>query len=255
MHVIAKRLLALCCTGLLAAACDAGTDPGVGGTLAISVTAAQNGAAGSSLTSARDLVQSDGDLVQSDGTNTLTLSRIAIVFSEIELERSDESDCDDDNCEEFEFGPLLLEVDLDGAVEQVVSAVIPAGSYDELEFEIEKPGDDSHAAAFIQQNPDFRDVSIRVEGMWNAEAFVFVRDLDQELEFYLSPALVIEEGSSTPANLTLSIDVAMWFTDSAGALIDPRTAVHGGPNEELVERNIKRSMDAFEDDDRDGEHH
>jgi len=35
-------------------------------------------------------------------------------------------------------------------------------------------------------------------------------------------------------------------------LIDPATANKGGANENLVKENIKRSMKAFEDKDRDG---
>ncbi len=38
-----------------------------------------------------------------------------------------------------------------------------------------------------------------------------------------------------------------------GSLIDPRTAGDGGPNEGLVEDNIRASIDGFEDEDEDGE--
>ena len=37
-------------------------------------------------------------------------------------------------------------------------------------------------------------------------------------------------------------------------LVDPNTALAGEPNEELVEDNIERSFELFEDDDHDGEH-
>ena len=41
--------------------------------------------------------------------------------------------------------------------------------------------------------------------------------------------------------------------DAQGNLVDPATANADGPNEELVENNIQRSLNVFEDDDHDGE--
>jgi len=44
-----------------------------------------------------------------------------------------------------------------------------------------------------------------------------------------------------------------WVVDGSGNLIDPRTANKGGANEGLVKENIKQSVEAFEDDERDGD--
>jgi hypothetical protein len=63
---------------------------------------------------------------------------IRLIVSEIELERA-EGACvgeDDDDCEEFEGGPFLVNL-LDGTGDEVVNAIIPAGSYTEFEFEVE----------------------------------------------------------------------------------------------------------------------
>ncbi len=65
-------------------------------------------------------VRSVFDVEQSDGTNVLVMSRVAIVLRDIELERQFD-DCpepgeefDEDECEKFETGPILLELPLDG---------------------------------------------------------------------------------------------------------------------------------------------
>jgi hypothetical protein len=197
-------------------------------------------------------------VTQSDGSNTLEFTRVAMVMREIELELASGDGCDDtgdtdthDDCEEFEAGPLLLELPLDGTVSHVVSIEIPAGTYDEIEFDIHKaelPEDQ----AFLDQFPDFEGVSIRVEGTWNREAFVFLQDLDEEQEIELRTPLVIGEGSDAN-NLTLEMDIGTWFLDEGGTLVDPRTANEGGEHEGLVEDNIKQSIEAFEDDDEDGE--
>ena len=241
---------------LLAAgvACADGTGVADAGSVSLS-TVATAGALPAGVTAA------SGELTQTDGVHTLVLQRVAVVVREIELERLEGDDCpndlESDDCEEFETGPVLLELGLDGLVEQMVSIVVPAGRYDELEFEIHKPDDDTSSdLAFVAANPDFEQVSIRVEGTFDGEDFVFLQDVDEEQELDLSPPLdVIGGGSAT--NVTLRMDVATWFVRSDGSLVDPRTANKGGPNESLVEQNIEDSIEAFEDDDHDGDddHH
>ena len=194
-------------------------------------------------------------LVQSDGANTLVLDRVAIVLRELELERQGD-ECDAmgsaDQCEKFEVGPRLLELPLDGGLFAVGNVAVPPGSYDEVEFDIHKPSEGSaDDAQFIQSNPDFAEVSIRVEGTYNGEAFVFLQDLMEKQERELTPVLAVEAGMA-PSNLTLEMDVLTWFTDAQGQLVDPETANKGGDNENLVEANIKASIDAYKDDDRDG---
>jgi len=247
----------------LAAACsdDASTSPmgpGSGGgetgsvTLSLAVAAP---AAASALLASPALF----DIVLNDGASELVMTRVAMVLREIELERQFDDDCDDhvsgsdDDCEEFSTGPMILELPLDGSVDQVLSiSGVPADTYDEVEFEIHKPEDDSaEDIAFLQANPDFRRVSIRVEGTFDGAPFVYTTDLNEEQEHALVPPLVVTDGSA-PVNVTLSVDVGGWFL-VGGTLVDPRSANEGGPNESAVEDNIERSIDLFEDDDRDGD--
>lgn len=197
------------------------------------------------------------DIEFSDGASTLTLTRVAIVLRDIELEKQfdecdDISGSDDDGCEEFESGPFILELPLDGAVENAITVSnVPAGTYDELEFKVHKPEDDTSSDFdFLARNPDFRDVSIRVEGDFDGLAFVYETDLNERQEIPLSPPLVVTDGTSL--NITFSVDVATWFRTPGGLLIDPASANKGQPNEQLVEDNIEASIDIFEDNDRDG---
>lgn len=190
-----------------------------------------------------------------DGTNTLVIESVKMVLKEIELEQDDDDGIacavgtqDDDDCEELEFGPVLVDLPLGaGAVAEIAVEVTP-GSYDELEFKIHKPEDDD--AAFVAANPDFADASIRVTGTWNGAPFVFETNLSEEQEIDLVPPLVV--GETQAVNLTLFVDIATWFRDGS-ALINPATATTGQPNESKVEENIKVSLNAFEDDDRDGD--
>ena len=203
-----------------------------------------------------------GVQVQGDGTRTLELTRVAVVIRKIELERADGPESvaamgsegeDHGDLEELEFGPLLVEIPLDGEVDRVFSVTLPEGRYEEVELEIHKPShDDDSDATFLQEHPDFMGVSIRVEGTFDGEPFVFTQDLDAEQEYDLVPPL--EVGPDVPAtNLTLSIDLTTWFTRADGSLVDPATAGRGGAAYEVVKENIKRSFHAFEDDDHDGD--
>lgn len=238
---------------------DAGTQ-----TLEISVSVAPNFPNG--------VAKGGSGLELTDGTNTLDIMYVGVVLREIELERVEGLDCDlfdddefgddhseggdsdegehDDDCEEFETGPFLLEPALDGSVEHIASIEIPEGFYNELEFDIHKVSDEEDID-FIAAHPEFEGISIRVDGTFNGVSFVFTQDLDEKQEIEFDTPIEISANAG-PANITLHLDLATWFVTDLGDLVDPATANSGGDNEGLVERNIKHSIDVFEDNDRDG---
>jgi len=189
------------------------------------------------------------------GTDTLILSSVEMVLRKVELERLGSSDCDvqPDVCEDFEAGPVLVDVPLDGTVQTEFALPIPAGSYGQLEFDIHKVSkDDAEDASFRAAHPDFVEKSIRVTGTFNGQAFVFETDLNVEQELDLSPPLVIDAPGS-PANITVLVGLDGWFRDGANGLLDPATGNKGQPNESIINENIKTSIEAFEDEDRNGE--
>ena len=189
------------------------------------------------------------------GTDTLIITSAQIVLREIELKRIDTADCDsqldDDGCEEFEAGPVLVSLPLTAGAETEFELDIPPATYSEIEFDIHKVEDEPSDIVFLQQHPEFDKLSIRVMGSYNGNDFLFESDLGVEQELDLVPVLVVEEGSGS-TNITVFVDIDAWFRDQSGDLIDPDTANDGGPNKSLVEDNIKQSMEAFEDDDRSG---
>lgn len=198
------------------------------------------------------------DRVFMDGASTLTLTRVAMVLRDVELEQEfgeceDLPDVIDDDCEEFETGPFLLELPMDASVQTAFAiSDVPLATYDELEFKVHKPEDAVDGdTSFLTLNPDFVGVSIRVEGDFDGTPFVYESDLNAEQETQLSPPLVVTDGASI--NVTFSVDVSSWFRALDGSLIDPVTANKGELNEGIVEENIIASIDIFEDDDHDGD--
>ncbi len=130
---------------------------------------------------------------------------------------------------------------------------VEPGTYDEIEFDIHKvSNDDPEDADFRAAHPDFIGVTIRVQGTYNGTPFTYTTDLNEEQEFEIAPPLVIDENTGS-VNLTIRFDLSQWFRDGQGGLLDPATGNKGGDNESLINENIKQSLEAFEDEDRDGE--
>lgn len=193
------------------------------------------------------------------GNDTIVIRSVELVLREIELKRVEAASCDavmgNDDCEEFEVGPVLVTLPLGGTATATVVAVdAPAGIYDQLEFEVHKP-ESSDDAAFIAAHPDFDGVAIRVIGTYSQAGarsdFVFTSDLSAEQQVLLSPPVTVSDGVAT--NVTLRLDIGSWFLNAGGtALIDPSSANKGQPNESVAKDRIQASIDAFRDDDHDG---
>ena len=230
--------------------CSAQDGNGVGLSIAIPLSASAK-----ALTSTGGVTATPGAggvLLLSDGTHNLTLQSVGIVLREIEFKRAEDTrECaaageESDACESFEMGPMLLSVPLDGSVKHEISTAIPAGTYDEVEFDIHKVEGEKDAA-FITEHPEFDKLSIRVTGTFDAAAFTFSSEMDEEQELKLIPPLSVTDGVAT--SVTLSIDVLNWFTNKSGALVNPTDK----EQKDVIKENIKRSLKSFEDKDEDGE--
>jgi hypothetical protein len=229
-------------------ACDSAA-PGGGGQVSFNVATTTQGAAPSRPVAAPDTLLDAGG-------NVLVLTRVEIVLRDIELKRQNHSSCDsltagDDDCEEFEAGPVLIDLPLNGGVNHEFTIAVDSGTFDELELKVHKPEDDGDARdqAFLAAHPDLSDVSIRVTGTFNGTAFTYTTDLGADQEFSINPPLVV--GSQTDVAVTLNVDVSGWFLSGA-TLVNPALALKGGAFESVVENNIEASFEAFHDDDRDG---
>lgn len=202
------------------------------------------------------------------GGHTLVLNKVELVISEFQLKRvSNSADCSssgsgsqsgsggddthpDDDCEEVEAGPFLLDLPLGGGVQRVVSVEVDTGTYRRADYKIHKPEDHGADATFLAQHPDLKGVSVRVSGAYDGKSFVYVTDLTASQRNELVPPLVVAAKGAT--NFTLVVDISKWFVTAGGGLVDPVTALKGSPNDNLVRDNIRRSFRCFNDRDRDG---
>ena len=243
-------------------ACDGSTVAGPDGSeeeapvsMAFSDGTAAGGTASTSKAAAgqRTLIDPDG--------NQLRLDRVEMVVREIELDRAngdencsseDRPNSDDDNCAEVESGPVLVSLPLDGdAPAVVVDTTLPAGRWDDVEFEVHKPEAESSTPDFLEGTDFPLETSIRVQGRYTpsggaAQDFTFTSDLNAEREIAFEPPLEVTADNAN--NVTFSVNVDAWFRRADSTLVNPV----GGSFGELIEENIESSIEGFEDDDRDG---
>ena len=103
--------------------------------------------------------------------------------------------------------------------------------------------------AFQKANPDFRDISVRLEGTYNGKAFTFVNDVEAKLNVPLTAPLAIKAGGD---NVTVTLDLAPWFVNASGGLYNPADANTAGVVRAKVQNAIRASFRAFRDKNRDG---
>ncbi len=176
--------------------------------------------------------------------SAVTITSAQVVIEEIEFESSYEDTMD------FKLAEPFVQDLLSGSnLHEITTVEVPFGTYKEMEIKIDKLDEEKSAA--YAQNPELRNLSIRVEGYLNNErssAFVFESDLSQEQEQEFNPSLVLDE-TNPATNLVLTLDMASWFVDSNNQPLDPNLA----ENKSRIESNIKSSFTVFEDEDDDGE--
>jgi hypothetical protein len=195
----------------------------------------------------------DYDITVTIGPNTVVITKAQLVIRKMELKQNAATTCPDDDqshadCDELKLGPMLVDLPLTATASTAITAAVPEGTYNEIEFQIHRPTNNTSDATFAAANPNFANASIRVEGTYNGSAFVFTSQISQSMELEFNPPVVINADNK---NVTIALDINSWFKVN-GAVINPTTANPGQPNEQAVSQNIKASLHAFEDDDRNG---
>jgi hypothetical protein len=157
----------------------------------------------------------------------------------------DHGDDGDDACE-LEFGPFAIDLsgsELAGGVHWMFDVPVPAGTYDEIEIEVNtvparKAGDDAVLAELAALH-----ASVAVWGTFDGEDFLFTTPM--EIEGERRGAFVVDD-ESAPA-VTFDIDPTGWFGAGEDRL-DPRDPTSQG----RILANIRASIRLDRDDDGDG---
>jgi hypothetical protein len=192
---------------------------------------------------------SPGSSLQKIANDTLELTEVKLLLSNIELEIDDGTEGDDGEDESYMVlvNPIVINLNLDGTATNFALASVPPGLYEEVEFVIHKV-----EASETPPDPEFKEgdadslrYSVITKGNYNSVPFVYKskKSAHQEIEFE-TPIEIVDNGV---VNLSIPIDPHTWFYKE-GILLDPSNPA----NENDIDNNIKESFgDAYEDDDDD----
>jgi hypothetical protein len=158
--------------------------------------------------------------------------------------------------EEIEVGPFVLAIDLSspGVNKAIPDVAIPDGIYAGVEFEIHRAraGETLNLTRTALGTP-MEGFSMVLEGTCpatgGAASTTFTVTSSEEIEQeYESPVVVDAKGQK---NVTLAFDTSAWFSGPGGATLDPCTG--DAAARARIAANVRASLQAFSDDDRDGE--
>lgn len=213
---------------------ESGTLVTIGFTAGGSAAQASGAQAAPSITSPARVITSEGD------NGILTFTDLWIIVAEFELEAASGS-CEsgeDSECPDFEAPPSFLHLELDGDFAEVATAAIPAGSYDEVEFEVKDLLDEDDdeddaaliqvvrnqiAAAGIEDWPD--EASMLIEGEFQPvdggpRPFRVYFDAEIEIEIEFDEILVVPMPADEPVTLTVDLLLGDWFVLPSGDVLD-----------------------------------
>lgn len=187
--------------------------------------------------------------------DSIVVTRVQLVLRDVRL-FSNASACQASDstmvagCATIRLRPTIVDVPVNGSDGQRVTVTVPPGSYSSLRLQLHKPSaSDSADAAFLASNPAFANVSVKVEGTYNGEAFEFTSDVNETLDVALSSA--VSTGSETQ-QVTVLVDVGKWFTKADGSLLSPIEALIDEVLGTTVDANIQAGFRVIRDQNRDG---
>lgn len=285
--MIARAPRAVLATASLAlfAACSDGTAPNADGQVGVGFQLATSSMSAAALSTTAGVATATGVTVNATdaglkierGGDVIVVSKAQVVVRDVKLKsavatcadddsRSDvaadkgssgstnpidkRSTHDDDECPTIRVGPFLVDMPVSGADAGRVSVAVPEGTYSKIRLTVHKvTSSDSADLEFRKANPDFRDISVRLEGTYNGKPFIFVNDVEAKLEVPLTAPLAIKAGGD---NVTVTLDLAPWFVNSTGGLFNPADANTTGLVRAKVQNAIRFAFRAFRDRNRDG---
>lgn len=184
--------------------------------------------------------------------DSIKISRARFLIRYVKFKTADEDSM------EFKSAPTVVDLNLNGLVNNIDVSQVPFEVYDRIEFRVHRlDPDDPRDKPYVNE-PQFsafmtsERLSIIIEGTvykngMNSENFTFESRINEKQKHFLTPHLNIT--SENPSvNVTMFVNSANWFTDSNNNLLDPTD--HSNENE--IEDNLKDSIEFIKDNNKDG---
>jgi hypothetical protein len=179
-----------------------------------------------------------------DSQNLLILDTVKILVKDIKLDLNTTSDDSTD----FQIGPFVIFLNLSSNINLISSAIIPAGTYDKIKFEVHKLNDNEPVP-----DPEFADAngrySVVVKGTYLGNYFVYksTKSAHQILHF----PIFVPITASYLSNVTMIVKPYIWFIKN-GVYLNPGEPANSNDIDNNIKDNINHNFKAFKDDDRNG---
>lgn len=195
------------------------------------------------------LVTTSSNAASKIGIESLDITSVKILLRTIQFHaRTDDSGSDS---LVFHTDPIVAQLELDGTPTELTVADLPIGSYYKMSFRIHKPEGNE-----TPPDPDFKigtsgkeRFSVLVNGTIDGQPYVYRSSKAMHQIVDLEDDLVIDE-NTVSANVSLQVDLSKWFMDKDGQVLDPNDT--SGGNESRIDKSIRDSFRAFQDNNRDG---
>jgi hypothetical protein len=185
-------------------------------------------------------VKSDNSIDNPADEIVITEAKALITEIEFELEGSGTS-------QEIKAGPIVVNFNLSGGIQTILSSNIPSGVYNKVKFQIHKPEDTEPIP-----DPEFREgtsgnqrYSFIVKGSYNGNSFIYKSRKSTNIVINFDKAVNFQ---ATGLNLTVLFNQFSWFK-SGSVILDPGNSSHENEIDDNIKSSFKR---AFKDDDKNG---
>ena len=179
-----------------------------------------------------------------DSQNYFIIDTVKILIKEIKLNVANNNQ-DSTN---FKTGPFVLFLNLTSAVNEISTALIPAGSYDKIKFEIHKLNNNE-----VSPDPEFSDAngtySVIVKGWYLGNYFIYRSSKSAHQMINFPDTIPIATGART--NITLVVKPYIWFIKN-NVYMDPNVPANSNDIDNNIKDNFKNNLKAFRDNDKNG---
>ncbi len=220
---------------LFIAACSNSTEPQTNGSLSLS----------SKYSTAALLKQNNINAIE------INVTKVTYILREIKFKTQKDS-----TEGLYKTTPLILEMNLAGNVQEVGLINVPFGTYNRLEFDIHRVEANDTTAMTLDQRIKIRPFfqgdkySIIIEGIVKDGAsqknFIYKSRINAKQKIDLAQTVVVSETENN-VNATMLISSFGWFKDGS-IVLDPTDS----KNESKIDNNIRASIKAVKDKNKDG---
>ena len=181
-----------------------------------------------------------------DSQNYFILDTVKILIKDIKLNVSNNNQ-DSNN---FKTGPFVLFLKTPFfTVNEISTALIPAGSYDKIKFEIHKLNNNE-----VSPDPEFSDVngtySVIVKGWYLGNYFVYKSSKSAHQMINFSDTIPLS-ATGARTNITLVVKPYIWFIKN-NVYLDPNLPANSNDIDNNIKDNFKHNLKAFRDNDKNG---